>query len=372
MSIMVLLATLAITAFQGTDGDRVINGASNFKNALEGAKSRALKANQSRGLRLIPDDTYPYMITSMVYIDGGSFHSGKDLHVAYDNRLPGDPGYNALSAKKWRLFVEESLVPNGTWNRLINQKLLQAGCKIQIPAGDGNWFTLVDRAADSPNAWIIEEHFSPSDSIPTNPVTSPEEDRGGYRPLPNTLPSHAGAFGISTAVPSDALSYLIQLVPAILPGSQPISLLPGACIDLDGSKIPVSWRPTTDKPYYGPINGSMDILFTSRATIGRPLTSEGILHFRIASASDVIAGRQTIEPLLPFSKPVVTTDPEIPAKLVSLITQTGMIINADINTTGDTDTIYNNELYNFNDPVHATNQTQNPYRYILHGKESSQ
>lgn len=369
MTIFVLLATITVTGFRGSDSDRVSNAAAAFKNALEGAKSRAVKSGETRGLRLILSPTNGREVTSFVYVDGGRTESG-ELRFEYNNSgVAPYSGMWQVQATNWAL-----------WNTLFDQGLIYPGTRFESPVGTGRWMTLVNRIGAT-GWWVIDGE--PSGTVDDMPVGSTPEMSGGKRLLPSDLDDIAmpDTYGLGTAIASAPVSYRMQIAPTILAGAEPISLPPNTCIDLDGSKVPFGWRPNPpSKQVYGPVTGSnvgfMDILFTPKGTVARPLTTEGILHFRVASSIDLqLWNAATGKPASPNSttrmNPVVAIDPERGGKLVSLMTQTGSLVNADVYPSKPVGTTYNEVGYDFNDTADTSNPAyRSPYTFVLYGKES--
>lgn len=382
MAIFVTLATIAVSAWRGTEQDRVSNAAAIFKNALEGAKSRALKSGENRGLRLIIDPNNGRAVTSLVYVDGGRFVTGK-LVAEFDNRGTGTyssnptsdtgpPAYNPVSSGRWRVACAD--VDQSLWTTYQERGLIGPGTLIEIPTGQSNWmrFTGKTELDSGGNTWWVlgpgilvgELKVSSDSSAPAN-----GRDNVTYG-APNPADLTGSGLGLPTAFATEPLDYRMQLMPTILAGSEPISLPANTCIDLDGSKIPQSWRPLLpNKSYYGPESGFMDIVFSPRGGLNRPLTTEGLLHFRVGSIGDLLLAQGSGLGLPnDASQPVVLTDAEHGGKLVSIITQTGIVLNADVYPSIDSGNGPNNEAYNFNSP--PSGSVLNPYYYVLYGKES--
>lgn len=384
MAIFVTLAAIAISAWRGNDQDRVSNAAAIFKNSLEGAKSRAVKSGESRGVRLTLDPNNNRIVTSLIYVDGGRYESG-NLFAEYDNRGTGsyssnpstDPeGYDAASSGRWRVACADT--DTNLWNAYLDRGLIGTGTLIEIPLGQSSWFrfTGATQIIGGIKWWVLQQgDITGQTTSTTTTMDYPEAGRdrityGSANPGEG-LSSNQSIYGLPTSTASAAIPYRMQLLPAMLAGAEPISLPPNTCIDLDGSKVPTTWRPTVAKPKYGPPSGYMDILFSPRGAIDRPLTTEGILHFRLTTIGDLLLA-QGASTNLPnqYAAPIVVTDPEHGAKLVSVITQTGVTLNADIYPSLDVNPGYNNDAYNFNDSTVTSDASiTNPYYYALYGKE---
>lgn len=375
MTIFVLLATITVTGFRGSDSDRVSNAAAAFKNALEGAKSRAVKSGETRGLRLILSPTNGREVTSFIYVNGGNKVTG-ELRFEYNNSGVGP------YAGKWH--VQDSN-DSTYWNTLNNNTPVPIGTRFQSPKDIGTWFTIIDKVTYSGSLWwVVAEDVESA---------TPDMTNGGSKLIPSDINDDADPsyMGLATAVASDPVTYSIQIAPTILAGAEPIALPPNTCIDLDGSKVPNSWRPNPPgKTVYGSTTEYMDILFTPQGTVARPLTTEGILHFRIASSIDMQLWNSLREsqswpapfynPLVPpnssRTKPLIDLHPERGAKLVSIMAQTGSLVNAEVyqskldppNEADDDNTKFIKRRYDFNDSSDEVLPT--PYRFVLYGKES--
>lgn len=295
ITIFVILATLAIGAYQGNQSDRVGASSATFKNALEGARSRAIAAGEPRGLRLLVDRNDGRICTSVTYIGSNGFLEGT---------LDVTP--SGFSDFRFGLTNDTS----GEWGPLRasgGRELIGVGNRIEIPARSGNWYTVVRAPAnDSDNTMLV---------------------RGAW-PFSRT----------------QDVTYRLELAPTVLPGADPIVLTPQTCIDLDGSIIPDSWRPSSGSGTSADY-GQMDILFSPRGVVHGALQTEGVLHFRVAYVSDVVLEKGLSgRPVNSGDAAVVPADPEKDHKAVTLFTQTGQTLISLINVgSGDTDGTFNNE-----------------------------
>jgi prepilin-type N-terminal cleavage/methylation domain-containing protein len=266
ISIMLILATISLAVVRNIfDADRVVEAASSFRAMLEGARSRAIRAQEARGVRLLLDKNDNRIVTSAVFVGTSEVIEGY-LCVEYDNRVSGDPGYDVNSAGKWRAFDASELIDSTNqvyWTDLYQQGLLRRQCLLEI---DGNPYRLEYRVTNEgiggDEAWVLSQDFSSFDVKSPDSMGSqtwfPEDyypnnrARGGRRPTPQKVseladndPSpnpYSGYIGLQGAVASDPIPYTLHLLPAILDGTAPVVFPQGACIDLDGSKITSSWR----------------------------------------------------------------------------------------------------------------------------------
>lgn len=326
IAILVILATFAISAFRGNDSDRISAATSTLRNALEGARSRAIKSGQVRGLRLITDPNDGRIVTSMIYVgapDPGYDEDAKGVVI-------GNSG-------NWTFKTSA-----GTWDDLYTRGLLNFPTRIEIPKDSGNWYIAQSYQGTGTNTILLAGHYQPCQ---WNTSIAPS---GGWSPIP-TDPSNASQ--------SRSLEYRIELSPTILPGSEPILLPQTTCIDLDGSDIPWS-RPTSNIGAYGT---AMDILFSPKGDIVGPAKTKGLIHLRIAASADLLLARNVVSGLPNITangSPVVVANPEHGHKLVSIFAQTGGVIISDVfsNTSG---------YSTYNDSA-----APSPFRYAIHGKEA--
>ncbi len=361
IGILVILTTLTVSAFTMNDADRVSNSISTFKNALEGARSRAIADGQVRGLRLILDENDPRIVKSMIYVGADDYYTRGQVRARWET-------------DHWELQF------NGDLDVLRNIGAFEndGGHRVELPSGSGRWFTITGEL--SSNRFSIAEHFQPStwnSSIGTG---------GGWSPAPTLV--GAPAF-------TDYMDYRLELKPTILEGEDPILLDPQTCIDLDGSRVPEFWRvrEDSDSPPDGildtmgtesDVNGNglfdfsvgyaagsnrLDILFNPDGTIAGDLKSEGVINLRFAYVSDVVLALPLRQRALTYDYSAISTypdfilpaDPEKSHKALTIFTQTGSVMITDIDPTisGAASNGFNNDI-----------ATQ-PYYYARLGRESN-
>lgn len=340
VAILVILTTLTVSAFNVNDADRVSNSIGTFKNALEGARSRAISSGEFRGLRLITDPNDGRIVKSMIYLGSAGAIEG-ELTIG---------GYNSNTN---RFVVTETA---SDWANLGTgeRELIQQGSRIEIPANSGRWYTVFH----PPN---VSSQTNDDEMILSGIFTPGEWVSGSYREVPS------GA----------NFTYRLELEPTILDGAEPILLDPQTCIDMDGSFVPTTWRPGKVDDPYGvdrrpednmppdpPIFTDMDILFAPDGTITGDAKTFGVFRFRFAYVSDVVLAESLRSPGLfqdGSTTAVVPADPEKDHKALAIFAQTGGIVIADIDPTTSSSLTdgFNND---------AASQ---PYSYALLGKESN-
>ncbi len=371
IAIFVILATIAISAFQESDQDRAAAGAQQLRSMLEGARSRAIHDRLPRGLRLLLDPNNPGMVTSLVYIgaprqyrrtltlpellgaDGHPGTNGDDDSdgVTTDMNLDGipdtedfeygwqgsDDAIQATAATSPGPFTPVwTITEYVRWPNLYDRGLLRPtsefrGARIKIPADNGNWFpiTQVTRTT-SPQAVTITIAGQ----------YGPRVQRRLNHNNPAFEPEYYAAIGTGNPEPAtNGIEYILELAPPILPGSSPKPLANGIAIDLDGSKLPTAWGTGGN---YLP---RMDILFSPRGDVIGDAGAAGILHFILADVEDIANGTRYTAP-----------DQRAPAlrvekkdRLVTLFTRTGLVLTS---------------------PVNHFDATASPYEYALLGKDA--
>ena len=164
----------------------------------------------------------------------------------------------------------------------------------------------------------------------------------------------------------------MELGPGILGDSQPVQFPAGVVIDLDGSQVPIAWRPSAAADSYR-TQTPMDILFTPRGTVIGDCATLGMIHLHFADTGDVlkwhqIGGRSSTvfadSAMVPADIPgtpgttVVTRD----RILVTLATRTG---NATVHPVDVTNTA---GLPLSNYAIDQTKLADDPFRFAETGE----
>lgn len=313
MGIFVILATLTVGAFRANSQDRVGNAAAIVKNALEGARSRAINSGEVRGLRLLLDSNNNHIATSIVYV--------------------GAPGYLEGTVNIGNVGTTTTLTDTASeWSNLASRNLIQNGSRIELPRGSGRWYTVTGAGG---NTLTMNGFYEPSRWDGSNFV----------------------------AVDSTAVPYKLELAPTILEGADPVPLDPQVCIDLDGCIIP--WRvappaAAPPAPQPGEYSTPMDILFNPNGTITGDLATEGIVHILFSYTSDVILAEALGSRPTTTASPSIPTDPEKDRKVVSIFAATGGVVVSNVNAV-DTDGV----------PFNAgTVSRATAYKFAISGQEA--
>jgi hypothetical protein len=126
----------------------------------------------------------------------------------------------------------------------------------------------------------------------------------------------------------------------------------------------------------------MDLLFTPRGTMTSSLASEGVLHFVIASTDDVYAWQidQSAGRTRPMSGSFSTgtnstyprywlqQDAERERRVLSIFTQSGGIVKANLSVKGNTNGQFNDEVVTLS----TTDPFADPFYYSVHGQEAKE
>ena len=347
ITILVILTTLVIAAFQRDDGDR-LNASSRIVQAyLEGARSRAISSGKVRGVRLIASTRDPYVVDSLVYIGSNAYDTGfADI---------------AFSGGRW---IVRNTTP-GKWNRLkpptsadpTGRDLLRVGGRIELPRG-ARWYSVppieedfngdgvVDPGEDfnGNGEWDVVLATAAGDIIAIDGHYEPSSFVGGtYAPTQNrTIGMMPPVFGAPQFIAA-GVEHRLELAPTILPDTEPVTLQRGIVIDLDASRVPAAWRPgagALPRPAGAPYSATMDILFDPRGNPTGTVATSGLIHLYITSLADVEMTRNllggnhpadggTFAPaIVPANAPSV---PRFEPYLVNLFTQTGQVTTARVN-----------------------------------------
>ncbi len=293
MGILLLLATISVAAYRGvSSADRVSGGARNFKTSLEGARSRAIADGQARGIRLVLDPNIPHVVTSIVPIGAAEFYEGEFSVVE------NSPGFNLWNCT-------DITGPTGAFVRMEQRGLIAEGSRVEIPAFSNRWYPVF--AQSGTDIQVRGELFLPDqDGDPMNEIT---------------------AYNVS---------FRLQLAPPILPGAEPVVFPRGVGIDLNGCLVPDAWRPGTTADFY---STNMDIMFAANGALTGGLTGTGLVHLYFGDVEDIerSAVLRGDVPVTIGQLPIVPASPQNADQLVSLFTQTGMSVVAEVDHT-DTDT----------------------------------
>ena len=229
--LVLILTTITVVSVNfSNNADRMRAGARQMQSLIGGARDRAIYANKIRGLRLLLDPNDTHAVSAVQYIGSPGLDTQGTL--TFD-----DTGYIVTST-------------TARWKSLKRRGFLKIGSRIQIPLQTGTWFTVAAIDVSGSSARLQLNRANRDLAGSTEPV-----------------------------------KYALELAPGILDDSQPVQFPRGVVIDLDGSQVPASWRPSGLTLSYPT---QMDILFTPRGTIVGDCASLGMIHLHFADAGDVV------------------------------------------------------------------------------------
>lgn len=386
ITIFIILATLALSAFRDSKHDKVAAGARQIYASIGGARSRASKTNEPRGLRLLQDKQDYRLITSLQYVGQSQLYDGT-LRVQINStggvqlKIPSYEDTNLNCS----LDSGEDLNANGVldnyWGDLRYEGLLKPGSQIYLRTFNptdtnplaanstgGRWYTIATPgfllpAPDNDKMRIV----GLIDGAQWNPIAlgnSPAVGAYQCNPLPNpnsyTYPYPLGAAnvaaaeaGFSNTIP---IPYLLRLAPQELPETEAIKLPSGMVVDLISSRTPPSWNAFEDRNLNGvldtaapteDVNGNgilddvkFDIPVSPSGTVTGPLNGSGPIYLYLCHRDDVDRMRAMTgyaAGLIPGDfengtvAPYGPDHPSSERKIVCIIPQTGLVYIAPVN-----------------------------------------
>lgn len=372
VAILLLLTTFTIVSVDfAFESERVRAGSRQVQSMLEGARDRAIRARQARGVRFLldTDQDSGRMVSSMIYVGEAEPWNEGQITLKRPDFSPKDGTADSDSVTivegtpdalwsnlKQRGFLgvyefdsnnsggppepSEDLNGNGVWDRETP--------RIRIPGDkNGTWYRvrtdLLGADPQNPNVLVLLREYR-------DPGTTPAEEVIAFE---GTGPS----------------TYVLELPPRILPDADPVLLPANVVIDLDASQLPDYWRPPSGAGYTVPYLSRMDLMFSPRGTVVGSPAGAGILHFYVTRKSDVenatspLVNRPPVNagatfplvPADPLFAPLNGSPPVGDRSLVSVFTSTGKVAshplnldnNEDQNNNGvlDGDTIAGNGIY---------------------------
>ncbi|MCA9052025.1 MAG: prepilin-type N-terminal cleavage/methylation domain-containing protein, partial [Planctomycetaceae bacterium] len=284
--ITILLLLMSITIYSvnyARDSERVSGAAGKVQSFLSGARDRAIYNRKPIGVRFFLDsDDDPgagtgqrRTVSAMYYIDPGQLWSDGAVRLhRWDPDFNGrtnfpssgnNPDINGdgVPDNPGLIWMVAGLKENKWWE-LKRRGLLVDGIRIRIPAGPtGTWYTVdtrfIDITAPPPLTQYLVLQIPYADPGDTDVRRSDAFELGGPE------------------------NYELELPASILP-NEPALMPDGVVIDLDGSRLPLAWRPSA-------LNGAnfsqfMDIVFSPRGNVIGAPASAGVIHLYVCDQID--------------------------------------------------------------------------------------
>ncbi|MDB4614424.1 prepilin-type N-terminal cleavage/methylation domain-containing protein [bacterium] len=371
VSILLILMTMTVAAVNFTLNDEKVGSAARqVQSFLEGARSRAIRAKEPRGVRFFIDGDFGTgtgangFVTTMAYVAPGEEWSEGNIRL--ERAVPG--GDANIIAGAWDSF----------WWELYYRGQLHAGIRVKIPnSPSGSWYTitLLDPPATGSTTFATTTLATAKAYAPNNPYPLKMQIVPPYRD-PATNPDNE-LVAFSDGGPS---TYLLELPSRIQP-RQPVLLPDGTVIDLLSSRTPgVDYAAFGGTPYF-------DVMFSPRGTVIGSSASSGLLHLYICELATSQTFRET--PLaaafqnvpaddLPLDEdddgvldgPPWVTEPVGNRSLVSIFTQTGNISSHPVDPTDIGEDLNGNGSLDPGEDVNGNNTldgpdglADDPYRY---------
>jgi type II secretory pathway pseudopilin PulG len=351
IGIFIILATLALSAFRDSKHDKVAAGARQIYASIGGARSRASKTNEPRGVRLLQDKQDYTLITNIQYVGQSQLYDGT-LRVQI----------NSSGVVQLRTTATDE------WEDLRNEGLLKPGSQIYIRTSNpqatttpsaanstgGRWYTIASPGFDPDNDRIrIVGLIDGAQWNPTALGTGPDVGAYQFYPYASNSGANSGEATFSNTLP---IPYLLRLAPQELPETEAIKLPSGMVVDLTSSRIPSSWGAFEDRNQNGvldtaapteDLNGNgilddvkFDIPVAPNGTVTGPLTGSGPIYLYLCHRDDVDRLRAMTgyaAGLIPgdfengTAAPYGPDHPSSERKLVCIIPQTGLVYIAAVN-----------------------------------------
>lgn len=298
ITILMILATITFTMVNAAmKGDQIRSAARQVQSYVEGARDRAIHANDARGVRFLIDQTNTSTCTSMVFIAAPGKYNDNGFTIG---TVGGD---------------KRILSGTSAWDELEERGLIASGQPITISA---NFYTIVKGhypTSSDPITWYLTKDYGGSGSPP---------------------------WSINTT------DYSIQLNSAVLPNQEPRVLPKGIAIDLRQSylygRLPGFWYTVTnnggtpddtssdtalaasradDTVVFSP---RMDLLMSPRGTVTGLLASAGSLHLVLAEIQDIERGLGLVDVDTNGNSTIDENEHNLGDKLIMTVTtQTGKV-----------------------------------------------
>lgn len=309
ISILLVLSTLVVVAFNGRNSDKTRSAARIAQSAFLGAKDRALHAKDLRGIRLTRDLTNTNLINGFAYL--------QPLPLQTTGNIPGQPQLQNVTVTRpnypTNTNATEVIITGSTattWHQQDASGLWSVSpLKVRIPASTGQWYTLAQQSTSAPYYWTT--------------------DANGFLNITLQTPYLGGTPGQANAIDptSQNASIDIQLGNDVLPFHQPITLSSGVIIDLANSSPNVQSLAGIGAGS----NPNVDVMFSPRGSVSGFVGGLGPLHFLMRSLKDATAGAN---PWAVGGPATANPDQSRDDRLIlSVFPQTGLVQVFEIDTT---------------------------------------
>ncbi|MDA1252211.1 MAG: prepilin-type N-terminal cleavage/methylation domain-containing protein, partial [Planctomycetota bacterium] len=367
VGIALLVTTFTVIGIDfAFETERVRGGSRQLQSMLAGARDRAIFAREPRGVRFLLDNDplNGRKVSSMVYIGASEEWREGTITLKRPDFVDGngnptsdnvvdtiDFDNDGISPETELFMIEGS--PETLWGNLLDRGYLPPPVEYDTNGND-----MLDPAEDTNSNGVWDRQTTrikiPGDkngtwyTVSTNWLSYSQRDPAHPNRLQLMTPYYRGDTGKTPDTVVNGFedgagptSYILELLPRVLPDAEPILLPEGVVIDLDGSVVPGSWRPPAGAAATVPYSNRMDLLFSPRGTVAGPEAADGLLHFYLTTAADVddsfvILGRAQVNqggsPAIPGDGQFSADRPIGDRALVSVFTQTGKVSAFPLNT----------------------------------------
>ena len=295
IGIMTLILSITIYGVNyARDADRVTGTAGQIQSYLSGARDRAIYQKEPRGVRFFVDPSNHRAVSAMAYVQPGllwPMSGGQHLvNLERVDLINNGSGVNTPDGIPDSPNVRVVRGVHEGWWELKRRGLIVDGSLIEIPAGSNSWYGI--------NTSLIDI------TVP------PQATEILLLQIPYSEPGDA-----SSVVAKEGETYRLQLPAQIVP-EEPSILPEGVVIDLDGSQIPVAWRPGFSDSE-GQFSPYMDVFFSPRGNVIGTAAASGLLHFYVCDDIDSATLKEQWIASLPVDDPAVpnTSEPTLAHQL---------------------------------------------------------
>ncbi len=348
ITIFIILATLSLSAFRDSKHDKVAAGSRQIMAFLGGARSRAGKTNEPRGIRLLQDRQDYTLITSLQYVGQSQLYDG---YARVQINSAGNVQLKTTLANEWRDLRNEGLLKPGSqiYLRTFNPTDINP---MAANSTGGRWYTIATQG------FLASAPYDKMQIVGL--VDGAQWGSGVYQsyPYPIAADTAAAEAGFSN---TRAIPYLLRLAPQELPETEAVKLPSGMVVDLNSSRIPPSWQAFEDWNLNGILDGTedtngpstrngygngilddvkFDIPVSPSGTVTGPLNGSGPIYLYLCHRDDVDRTRALpgyTAGLIPGdfeNGSVAPYGPDHPSSertIVCIIPQTGLVYKALVN-----------------------------------------
>lgn len=393
IGLLVTLVTLTVLSVDFTvDSQRVTGASRQLQGFIAGARDRALRAREVRGVRLVVaspptmfdsdgnrvvnEETTGRIATSAYYIKQLRWVSSKEdaadavLLIRYaDSTGTHRSLVMHNDGLMWRILRLKRAMPSSASATDYNMRIRFGEDPRWTAArwiNDNEWNEFTNFLQNLADEYKV--------SLPPQVLNNPGQFRGQTLQLATISPMiEAPSLPTQPRIARQFSAYELDLPPTVVPNEEPLILPENLCIDLDASRVPTTWRPPVGEPTNSMYSQRMDILFSPTGAMTGASTVDGWIHLCVAERAEVDAlaavDEQTQQPRRAPVNFSLSNTPRMPSddlretlveegltvdrRIVSISPGTGRVITTTPDTTRN---------------PNATNFAESPFLYAEQGK----